>query len=98
MRMNVMLQTYHMAKSTLSNPCNELSQSPYVATSTTHFLFSVHFAHFHQQALSSFLTVLINAAVRRQFTEALHYVLSFLLHTIFNVTHGVGAQRTSQTG
>ena len=93
-----MLQAYHMAKSTLSNPCNELSQSPYVATSTTHFLFSVHFAHFRQQALSSFFTVLINAAVRRQFTEALQYVLSFLLHTIFNVTHGVGAQRTSQTG
>ena len=93
-----MLQAYHMAKSTLSNPCNELSQSSYVATSTTHFMFSVHFAHFHQQALSSFFAVLINATVRRQFTKTLHYVLSFLLHTTFNVVHGVGAQRTSQTG
>ena len=98
MSVNVMLQAYHMAKSTLSNPCNELSQSSSVATSTTHFLFSVYFAHFHQQALSSFFTVLINATVRRQFTKALHYVLSLLMHTIFNVSHGVGAQRTLQTG
>ena len=64
MSVNVMLQTYHMAKSTLSNPCNELSQSSYVATSMTYFLFNVHFAHFLQQALSSFLTVLLNGAVR----------------------------------
>ena len=93
-----MLQAYYMAKSTLSNPCNELSQSSYVATSTTYFMFSVHFAHFHQQALSSFFAVLLNATVRRQFTKSLHYVLSFLLHTTFNVVRGVGAQRTLQTG
>ena len=69
-----------------------------MATSTMHLLFSVHFAHFCQQAFSSFFTVLINATVRGQFLKALHYVLSFLLHTIFNVSHGVGAQRTLQTG
>ena len=68
MSVNVMLQAYHMAKSTLSNPCNELSQSSYVATSTTHFQFSVNFAHFRQQTFSSFFTVLINATVRGQFT------------------------------
>ena len=93
-----MLQAYHMAKSTLSNPCNELSQSLYVTTSMTHLLFSVHLAHFLQQALSSFLTVHVNATVRGQFMKALHNVLSFLQHTIFNVPHSVGAQRTSQAG
>ena len=93
-----MLQSYHMAKSTLSNPCNELSQSSYVATSMTHFLFSVYFAHFHKQVLRSFFTVLINATVRRQFTKSLHNVLFFLPHTIFNVPHSVGAQWTSKAG
>ena len=87
-----------MAKSTLSNPCNELSQGSYVATSTTFLFFSVHLAHFLQQALSSFLTVHVNATVRGQFTKALHNVLSFLQHTIFNVPHSIWAQGTLQAG
>ena len=90
-----MLQAYHMAKSTLSNPYNELSQSSYMTTSTTHFLFSVHLVHFLQQAVSSFLTVHVNATVRGQLTKALHNVLSFFKHTIFNVPHSFGAKRAS---
>ena len=90
--MNVMLQAYHVIKSSLSNPRNQMPQGSYVTNYTMHLLFSEQLTHLTQQVVSSFLAVHINATVRWQLTQVLHNVLPLLIHAILNNTHSIGAK------